>query len=174
MPGGSLLTLPNLISLSRLFLAPAFFVLPRVEARVALVIAAAASDMLDGWLARRLGSKSRFGAILDPVADRVFVLTALLALVLHGTLSPAQVAIVLSRDVMTTLGFFVASSVSWLRPVEFRARKPGKLVTVLQMLTLLVALMIPARAGMMVVLTGLASVVAVADYTMVLWRERVR
>lgn len=174
MPRGSLLTLPNLISVSRLFLAPIFFMVPRTEARVALVIAAAASDMLDGWLARRHRQKSRFGAILDPVADRVFVLTALLALVIEGALSVGQVAVLLSRDIMTTVGFFVARNVSWLRTVEFRARMPGKLVTVLQMVTLLTAIVAPARAHALVVLTGVASVVAVIDYTMMLWRERVR
>ncbi len=174
MPRGSLLTLPNLLSVSRLFLAPVFFMVPRTEARVALVIAAAASDMLDGWVARRRHQRSRFGAILDPVADRVFVLTALLALVLEGALSVGQVTVLLSRDIMTTVGFFVARSVSWLRPVEFRARMPGKLVTVLQMVTLLAAVVAPARAYWLVVLIGLVSVVAVVDYTMVLWRERVR
>lgn len=174
MSRGSLFTLPNLISVSRLILAPIFFMVPRVEARVALVIAAAASDILDGWLARRQRQRSRFGAILDPVADRVFVLTALLALVLQGTLSVGQVAVLLSRDIMTTVGFFVARGVSWLRPVEFRARMPGKLVTVLQIVTLLVALVAPGGAYALVVLTGVASVIAVTDYTMVLWRERVR
>lgn len=174
MSRGSLLTLPNLISVSRLFLAPVFFMVPRVEARVALVIAAAASDMLDGWLARRHRQKSRFGAILDPVADRVFVLTALLALVLEGVLSVGQVTVLLSRDIMTTVGFFVARSVSWLRPVEFRARMPGKLVTVLQIVTILVALVAPDHTRALVVVTSVGSVVAVSDYTLVLWRERAR
>lgn len=174
MSRGSLFTWPNLISVSRLFLAPVFLLVPRTEVRITLVIAAAASDMLDGWLARRQSRKSRFGAILDPVADRVFVLTALLALVMEGALSVAQVAVLLSRDIMTTIGFIVARGVSWLRPVEFRARVPGKLVTALQVVTLLIVLWAPDHTSALVVLTGATSVVAVTDYTMVLWRERQR
>src|SRR5690606_1092631 len=174
MSRGALLTLPNMVSVTRLFLAPIFFMVPRVEARVALVIAAAASDMLDGWLARRQRRTSRVGAILDPIADRVFVLTAVLTLVLEGALSVGQVAVLLARDIMTTIGFFVARSVSWLRPVELRARAPGKLVTVLQIVTLLVVLARPASANLLIALTGIVSVVAVADYTLALWRERAR
>ena len=174
MSRGALLTLPNMVSVTRLFLAPIFFMVPRVEARVALVVAAAASDMLDGWLARRQRRTSRVGAILDPIADRVFVLTAVLTLVLEGALSVGQVAVLLARDIMTTIGFFVARSVSWLRPVELRARAPGKLVTVLQIVTLLVVLARPASANLLIALTGIVSVVAVADYTLALWRERAR
>jgi len=174
MSRGALLTLPNMVSVTRLVFAPIFFMVPRVEARVALVLAAAASDMLDGWLARRQLRASRIGALIDPVADRVFVLTAVLTMVLEGALSVGQVAVLLSRDIMTTIGFFVARRVSWLRPVEFRARMPGKVVTVLQVVTLLAALVLPARVGLLVAITGLVSLVAVTDYTLVLWRERAR
>jgi phosphatidylglycerophosphate synthase len=174
MSRGALLTLPNMVSVTRLVFAPIFFMVPRVEARVALVLAAAASDMLDGWLARRQLRASRIGALIDPVADRVFVLTAVLTMVLEGALSVGQVAVLLSRDIMTTIGFFVARRVSWLRPEEFRARMPGKVVTVLQVITLLAALVLPARVGLLVAITGLVSLVAVTDYTLVLWRERAR
>lgn len=174
MSRGALLTLPNMVSVTRLVFAPIFFLVPRVEARVALVIAAAVSDMLDGWLARRQHRASRVGALIDPVADRVFVLAAVLTMVLEGALSVRQVAVLLSRDVMTTIGFLVARRVSWLRPVEFRARMPGKAVTVLQIATLLAVLVLPERVGALVVITGIVSVVAVADYTLALWRARVR
>lgn len=174
MSRGALLTLPNLVSVTRLVFAPLFFLMPRVEARVALVVAAAASDVLDGWLARKQQRTSRVGALIDPISDRVFVLSAVLAMVLEGTLSVGQVAVLLSRDLMTTIGFFVARSVSWLRPVEFRARLAGKLVTVLQIVTLLVALVRPALLPALVAATGIVSLVAVADYTLALWRARAR
>lgn len=138
-----------------------------------LVVAAAASDMLDGWLARRRRMASRTGAIIDPVADRVFVLTAVVVLLMEGALSLGQTLVLLLRDVMTTVGFIVARSVSWLRPVEFRARMAGKVVTVLQVVVLLAALLRPALVPPLVLATGAAAVISVVDYTVALWRARV-
>src|SRR4051812_46302511 len=68
-------TLPNVISCSRLVFAAGFVASGTVEARVGLIGAAALTDFLDGWLARRVHATSKWGALLDPIADRVFVLT---------------------------------------------------------------------------------------------------
>ena len=62
MPRDSLATLPNLISLSRLGLAAAFVLLKGTNARLALIAAAGATDFLDGYLARRRGTTSKWGA----------------------------------------------------------------------------------------------------------------
>ena len=173
MSRNELLTLPNIISVLRLLLAPLFVVAGRAETRVVLVILAAVSDMLDGWLARRKRVASRTGAIIDPVADRVFVLTALVVLLVEGVLSVGQTLVLLLRDVMTTIGFIVARSVSWLRPVEFRARIAGKVVTAFQVVTLLAALLRPALVPPLVLVTGIAAAYSVVDYTLALWRARV-
>src|ERR1035437_8891418 len=66
----TLATLPNLISLSRLGLAAAFVVLKGTNARLLVIAAAGATDFLDGYLARRGGSASKWGALIDPIADR--------------------------------------------------------------------------------------------------------
>ena len=76
----TLATLPNLISLSRLGLAAAFVVLKGTNARLLVIAAAGATDFLDGYLARRGGSTSKWGALIDPIADRFFVFTAVCAL----------------------------------------------------------------------------------------------
>jgi len=173
MPRNELLTLPNIISVLRLLLAPFFIMSGRAETRVFLVILAAASDMLDGWLARRRRMASRAGAIIDPVADRIFVLTALVVLLVEGALSVGQTLVLLLRDVMTTIGFIVARGVSWLRPVEFRARIAGKVVTTLQIATLLAALLRQELVPALVLVTGIAAAYSVVDYTLALWRARV-
>lgn len=170
----ALLTLPNVISLSRLVLASLFLVTPSQAARVAIVAAAGATDMLDGWLARRMRTASRLGAIVDPIADRLFVLTVIAAFLFEGALTWAQTLLLLSRDLATTLGFFVARLVSWLRPVELKARLPGKLVTGLQMATLVAVLVAPGVVPALVLVVAAVSAVAVADYTMMLWRGRLR
>ena len=72
MPDAALLNLPNVISLSRIVLAVAFVAMPDPRARVTLIVLAAISDFLDGWLARHSGSASRWGALIDPIADRAF------------------------------------------------------------------------------------------------------
>lgn len=174
MSRDAILTLPNAVSLSRLVLASLFLVIPNQPARVAIVAVAGATDMLDGWLARRTRTASRFGAIVDPIADRLFVLAVILAFLLEGALTWGQTLLLLSRDVATTIGFFVARAVSWLRPVELKARLPGKLVTVLQMAVLVAVLLAPATVHALVLLVAVASVVAIADYTAMLWRGRLR
>jgi hypothetical protein len=78
----------------------------------------------------------------------------------------------LARDIATALGFFVARAVPGLRGVELKARFPGKVVTVLQLMTL-VALVIGAQPlTPFIALVALASAFAIADYTHFLVRAR--
>jgi cardiolipin synthase len=180
-PGGPLLcgmtrerlvTLPNAVSMSRLALAAGFVATRDPVARFTLVAIASATDFLDGWLARRQHATTRSGALIDPIADRVFVFTALCAFLLEGAISTATYLILLSRDIATLVGYFVARSVPWLRAVEFRARWLGKLVTALQLLTLVAVIVAPTAVPMLVVVVAAASTASVADYTLTLWRER--
>ena len=167
-----LMTLPNAVSMSRLVLAAVFFAARDPVARFALVIIASVTDFLDGWLARRQHATTRSGALIDPIADRVFVFAAMCAFLIEGAISTASYFILLSRDIATLIGYFVARSVPWLRAVEFRARWLGKLVTALQLVTLVSVLVAPAAVPTLVVLVGAASAASVADYTLTLWRER--
>ena len=70
MERDSLATLPNLLSLSRLGFAAAFVLLKGRDERLLLIAAAGATDFLDGWIARRRGTATKWGALIDPVADR--------------------------------------------------------------------------------------------------------
>src|SRR3954468_6233255 len=166
-------SIPNLISLSRVALAAAFVMDHDVNARIGIVLAAAVTDMLDGWLARKAGLTSRFGALVDPFADRVFALVAVATFVYEGTLTTFEYFVMISRDLMTAVGFLVARSVSWLRPVEFRARWSGKAVTALQMVTFVAILKFPQYIQPLIWGVGLLSLYSIVDYTLALWRERV-
>jgi cardiolipin synthase len=174
MPRERFATLPNALSLSRIALAVAFALAGSTAVRVAIVIVASASDWLDGWLARRAGTASRWGALLDPITDRVFALTAVSVFLYEGALDTVEYFVLLSRDLMTAIGFLVARSVSWLRPVAFRARIPGKIVTALQLATLIAVPMFPHLVAPLVYVVGAVSLWAIIDYTLMLWRERVR
>ncbi len=173
-PSTELWTLPNVVSLSRFVLAAGFLASTGNGERVALVGVASLTDFLDGWLARRRNAVSRWGALIDPLADRAFVLAAVITLLLQGQLTLAQVGVLLLRDIMTAIGFLVARSVAWLRPVAFRARPLGKVVTALQLLALVTALVWPRWVTPLVVVLGIVSVAATVDYTLLLWRERDR
>ena len=174
MSRGALLSLPNVLSLSRLALVPLLVATPGRGARAAIIATAALTDLLDGWLARRSGTASRFGAILDPVADRAFVLTAIGLFVAEGALTAWQCAVLLSRDVATTIGFVVARAVAWLRTVELKARLAGKAATALQIAALLAAVLALRAVPVLVAAVGVVSAAAIADYTLMLWRARVR
>ena len=173
MPSRSTLgTIPNLISCSRLVLAAGFVVTGGTETRVGLIGVAAATDFLDGWLARRSHATSKWGAMIDPIADRVFVLTVVATLLFAGLLSTGAYFILIMRDLATAIGFVVARIIPWLRPVAFQARLSGKVVTVLQMVTLAAILAVPEHAVWLLAIVAAASVYSIVDYTWALWRAR--
>jgi hypothetical protein len=91
-----------------------------------------------------------------------------------GALSIVGFFVMISRDIMTALGFVVAKIVPRLRPVEFKARASGKIVTTLQLITFVVLLRAREWVTPCLWLVGIASAVSIVDYTLALWRARVR
>ena len=164
--------LPNALSLSRVLLAVGFVAADGAMMRVGLVGAAGLSDVLDGWVARRLNAATRWGALIDPAADRVFVVAAALSLAAGGALTTQAALVLIARDIATAIGFLVALVMPSLRAAEFKARWLGKLVTVLQFITILAALVVPSLVGPLLVLVAVTSAWSIADYTAVLWRAR--
>jgi cardiolipin synthase (CMP-forming) len=174
MQRGAILTAPNLLSFSRFGLAALFAAAEGAAARVLIVAVASATDFLDGWLARRSKTVSRWGMLLDPLADRAFVFTAVCTFLFRGELTTLEYFVFLSRDIMTGVGFLVARAVPWLRRVTLRARLPGKIVTGLQLVVLFAVILAPQAVDALIVAVGVASAAAIADYTLMLWRERAR
>lgn len=156
------LTIPTVLSLARVPLGIAFVVTEDAIARAGIIVAAGISDWLDGRLARALHQDSRTGEVLDPITDRIFAMTTLGALTAEGTIRVWELFILLSRDIATTIGFVIAH-VRRL-PIRFRARFSGKTVTVLQVAALFAfTLDLPGTLAA-VLLVGIASVWAIADY----------
>ena len=166
-----LFTVPNLLSFSRFPLAAAFLATDATPARVALIGAASLTDMLDGWLARR-NQPTRLGALLDPIADKTFVLVAISAFLIAGELSTLDYFIILLRDFATAVGFLVAFVLKGLDPKDFKARMSGKVVTVLQLATVLALVLHWSLLQPLVWLVGAASIWAIVDYTLILKRQR--
>lgn len=133
MSAAGRVTAADLLTLLRLPLAVLFLLVHDSLLRLAILAVAAATDLLDGLLARRLGG-SRFGAFIDPVADKLFMLAAFIVVALSGTLTWYEITGVLLRDIVAT-GAFVWTSLSG-RAMSIPARLGGKAVTVAQVLTL--------------------------------------
>jgi CDP-diacylglycerol--glycerol-3-phosphate 3-phosphatidyltransferase len=162
------------VSTSRVALAFGFVASDAAPTRLALIGVASLTDFLDGWLARRTQSMTRVGALIDPVADRFFVLAVVVTFVAGGQLHAWQAVAILFRDVMSIIGWFVARNVSWLRPITFQARPIGKIVTGAQLVCFLTVLLAPTLVTPLVLLVAALGIGATVDYTLMLWRERIR
>lgn len=132
---------PNILTWMRIIAIPllvALFYLPlglseaqRNLFTTVLFVAAAITDWVDGWLARRWNQTSSFGAFLDPVADKLMVCTALVALIELGRLNPIIGLIIVGREItisalrewMASVGARASVAVNWL----------GKAKTIAQM-----------------------------------------
>ncbi len=169
MARDSLATLPNVLSLSRLGFAAAFVLLKGHDERLLLIAAAGATDFLDGYIARHRGSATKWGALIDPVADRFFVFAAVCALLFDDVLTDWQYAAFILRDFFTAVGFLTARVVPALRRVTFVARLSGKVVTVLQLATLALVFLAPSAVTPMLVVVAAVSAYSVVDYTYALY-----
>ncbi len=105
--------------------------------RIVAVILAMITDSIDGYLARRSQSVSKFGTILDPAMDKFFVYFAITVLLLEHHVAPWEMAAMLSRDFFLCLyGFLMIATRRW-KTVAFRAIRWGKVTTALQFLILI-------------------------------------
>ncbi len=162
-------TWPNALSLVRLPLAVLFPLTQSTPVRGTLLALAAAADVLDGRIARRYHQTSRVGEVLDPIVDKVFVGTALVTFLAEGSLSYLQAGVLLARDVYCTLGWLVL--VSREDAPRMPARLPGKLVTVLQILAMVLLLLAPGALNVVVLAVAPVGAWAIVDYTRVALRS---
>lgn len=97
-------TIPNVLSAARLVGVPVFLwliLVPHADGwAIALLIVSGITDYLDGYLARRLGQVSRLGQLLDPIADRLYIVATLVGLLVRGIVPWWLVVILLGRDVV--------------------------------------------------------------------------
>jgi cardiolipin synthase len=126
-------SLPNLISLLRLVLVPviiSMIVSGRWVGAFLIFVAAGISDAVDGWLANRFNLRTELGAYLDPLADKMLLISIYVALALSNTV-PATIAIlIVFRDLMIIAAFLV----SWIlgKPIKVRPLFVSKANTMAQ------------------------------------------
>lgn len=156
------------ITLLRIPMAIAFPFLTGSTARLVLLGLAAATDFGDGMVARRYGG-SRIGALLDPVADKLFMASAFGVVLFSGALAWWEILAVLARDIIATIAFGITMITG--RTTAVPARLGGKVVTLMQLLTLVAFVMewpVLHRAAWA---TGAVAVYAVYDYNKPFFRK---
>jgi cardiolipin synthase len=115
--GDRVLTLPNVLSLLRLLGVPLFLWLllgPHADGWAIVVLALSGlTDWADGKLARALGQSSRLGALLDPAADRLYIVATLIAFVLREVVPFWVVAVLLGRELVLGITLLVLRRAGW-------------------------------------------------------------
>ncbi len=125
------MTLPDQLTLARALAVPVVIVLfawdfdDHLYWATGVFVVAMATDQVDGWLARRRNQTSAFGKLLDPIADKVLVLAALVMLVAEGVAPGWMVAAIVAREIAVS-GLRLAAIE---RGVVMGARDLGKLKT---------------------------------------------
>jgi cardiolipin synthase len=147
-------TIPNLLTLARLAMVPAFLILLedlRYTEALAVFVAAGVTDALDGAIARLTHTKTTLGAYLDPAADKLLLVSAFIALGFMHHVPRWLTVIVLSRDAMLVLGYFLLFMLTQ-ETMEVRPSIAGKLSTFLQLsavTAVLVSLVRPSTVPVM-------------------------
>jgi cardiolipin synthase len=156
--------LPNALTLLRLVAAVVFPFAPR-EWWLLLTLYAGLSDLVDGWLSRRWNSTSVWGQLLDPIADKAFVLSASITLVVAGWISMGEMIGLAARDITVLVLSVIAAFTIGFAASDHKPRWSGKVATAgqLAVLVALVALQRPLPALVWVAIV--LSVIAAVDYT---------
>ena len=142
--------IPNILTIGRIIIVPFFvlaFYLPGFYGDLTaclLFVIASFTDFLDGMLARMMGEESKLGELLDPIADKIIVATALILLVMSGTIRHYEVIaaiIILTREILISgLREFLARG-----SIKLPVTNLAKLKTFLQMIA--IALLLTGETG---------------------------
>lgn len=167
------MNLPNLLTLARILLVP-FFALIYVSSwsdryiwTAALFGLAAFTDWLDGYIARRFNQTTRFGAFLDPVADKIIVATALVLIVghYHDVWLTIPASVIVGREIV------ISALREWMAEVNLRNRVAvswlGKVKTTMQMIAIAVLLATPPWVFSSWTMTGYVLLYAAAILTLI-------
>jgi CDP-diacylglycerol--glycerol-3-phosphate 3-phosphatidyltransferase len=157
------LNLPNVLTVLRIMLVPVLVVAllgntPAGDVLAAVVFALASlTDFIDGYLARARGSVTTFGKLMDPLADKLLIVAALLALVSLGRLAAWVAMVIIARELAVTVLRLGATQAG----VVMAASTFGKVKTCLQIAAILAAIAVHGRPLWVSLLLYLAVLVTV-------------
>ncbi len=149
-PEDRVLTLPNLISFVRLLGVPLFlylFLVVRADVAAIVVLAiGGTSDWVDGWIARRLRQVSRLGELLDPLADRLYILATLIAFTVREVVPWQFTAALLARELLLLGSLAVLRRHGYGPPPVHYVGKTATFLLLAAFPILLLAAAVPAAA----------------------------
>src|ERR1700704_1543579 len=129
-----MLTLPNFLTLLRIIAVPVFLILINKQhygAAMVVFLAAGITDTVDGVIARLTDSQSDLGASLDPLADKLLLVSSFVILAWVGVIPALLMILTVPRDVIILLGYLAIYFVS--TPMQVDPTAIGKLNTFLEM-----------------------------------------
>ncbi|WP_431729654.1 CDP-alcohol phosphatidyltransferase family protein [Verrucosispora sp. TAA-831] len=145
------LTLPNLISFVRLLGVPVFlylFLAARADVAAIVVLAVGGtSDWVDGWIARRMRQVSRLGELLDPLADRLYILATLVAFTAREVVPWQFTAALLARELLLAGSLVVLRRYGYGPPPVHYVGKTATFLLLAAFPTLLLAATVPAASA---------------------------
>ena len=142
----STISIPNILTLVRILLTPVFVILLlRDLFPMALLVFAIAgiSDGLDGLIARYMNQRTALGAILDPAADKLLLISSFVALAVLGIIPPWVTVIVITRDVIILVGLAILMLTE--KKYEVSPTLVSKCTTTVQIITVFVTLYDPSH-----------------------------
>ncbi|PKM82665.1 MAG: CDP-diacylglycerol--glycerol-3-phosphate 3-phosphatidyltransferase [Firmicutes bacterium HGW-Firmicutes-14] len=173
--GTSMLNLPNAITVLRILLVPVFlFVFWYSEANnllwgMIIFAAAGLTDLIDGYLARKLNLTTPLGKILDPLADKLMVVSVMLSLFLVGKFPVWLVVLIVFKELVLVLGsFFLVVE----KKVEISANNFGKAATITIYAALFASAFGTAGDFVLAVIAGFVSLLALINYIRTYMRLR--
>jgi CDP-diacylglycerol--glycerol-3-phosphate 3-phosphatidyltransferase/cardiolipin synthase len=168
-----LVTIPGLLSLARIPLAALFpFAAANPPLAIGVLALAAATDVADGWYARRFGQETPTGRVLDPITDKTFVAAVVITLIATDVLSMTEALLLGSREICE-----LALLLQWViafrdRPRPTRgANRLGKLATTMQFVTVAAILLGTPSRRAWVLVTAACGVLSGFAYALREWRD---
>jgi CDP-diacylglycerol--glycerol-3-phosphate 3-phosphatidyltransferase len=163
------LNVPNVLTILRILLVPVIVVAllgetPNGDLLAAIVFAfASITDWVDGWLARSSNTVTNFGKLMDPIADKLLVIAALVSLVSLDRLQAWVAMVIIAREVAVTMSRMAVST----QGVVISAKRWGKIKTVFQVVTIFLLIAVsgsPAWLDALVYVTVAVTVISGVDY----------
>lgn len=173
------LNVPNVLTLLRILLVPVIVVAllgetPNGDLLAAIVFAIASlTDWVDGYLARSRGAVTTFGKLMDPIADKLLVVAALVSLVSLDRLAAWVAMVIIARELAVTMSRMAATG----QGVIISANRWGKAKTALQVLTIFLLIAVngsPVWLDVLIYLTVAVTVVSGVEYFFGLRRSLAR
>ena len=152
----ALLNLPNLLTTLRILLIPVFLLLFYTSSTIRsqwaafIFLLASATDLLDGYMARKMEQITRLGKLLDPIADKLLVISALILLVEFQRVTAILAILLIGREMAITGLRVIASDHGIVIPVE----RLGKFKTFLQVVAITLLILDPSFLSALTALGG--------------------